>query len=407
MSKNQDLKNAMSPIERHLPATLIYGSDCIGDVGELAARYEQKVMIVTYNRGTVLDSVIDQVESLLIDAGLSVVVFAAVESNQNTKNIDNAIALFNQENCDLVVALGGGSVIDSAKFIAVAAYSGGMSWDYAVLGEHTEDNKVSSAFPIIAIPTLSATGSEANTYAGIENFSTKEKRFFSSPCCLPKLLIVDTELLISASQRLTQDNCITIFANLIEHYLSSNEESDFADRVTEGMILCLKDNFDKVLYDLDNQYVRGQLALCAIFSGVNFQQAQGPFGSAPLQAIEMPLSDHYDLPHGRAKVMVVPAYLAYLADVLPRRLAKLARRCFGVTEVDDNKAATMLSGEVTRWFKSTHSFLTLTDVGIHEDKFAQMADVVIEALPKKDMFDNANSQPLTKADIVEIYRLCR
>lgn len=405
MLKNKGVESVITPFEWHLPGSLLYGSDCLNEVGRLAAQYGKKAMVVTYDRDTNLSSAINKIKISLVDAGLADVVFYTIEPSLKTKNVDDAIALFNQESCDLVLALGGGSIIDSAKFIAVAAYSGGTSWDYAVLDECAE-HKVYGAFPIIAIPTLSASGSEANAYAGIENCRTKEKRFFRLPCCLPKVVIVDTELLISASQRLTQDSCISIFANLLEHYLSNSEQSDFADRITEGMILCLKDSFDKILYDLDNQVVRGQLALCAVFAGARFQ-ALGQFNAMPIQAIEMPLNDHYDLPHGRAKVMVIPAYLAYLAEVLPLRLAKLARRCFGVTEEDDKKAATMLSGKVTQWFKSTHSFLTLTDVGIHEDRFAKMADIAIETLPPSSALNNANCPRLSQADIVEIYRLCK
>ena len=96
-----------------------------------------------------------------------------------------------------------------------------------------------------------------------------------------------------------------------------------------------------------------------------------------------------------------------MADVLPQRWAQLARRCFGVTETDDAVAAKMLSVKVVEWFKRTDSYLTLSDVGIPEDKFEAMADDVIRMFPIAGTNTTAGARPITKEDIVKIYRLCK
>ncbi|MBW8189415.1 iron-containing alcohol dehydrogenase [Neiella marina] len=395
----------MTPFEWNFQTKLTYGPGRIDEVGEIAKAYGKKAMVATYAKGSPLDPVIDRVEASLKAAGLDVVVFTGIEPNPRAQTIDKAIEIFKAEECDMVIALGGGSVIDGSKYISATAFSGGNAWDYVVLGDRVP-REYTGAFPIISIPTISAAGSECNAGGVISNAETQEKSFSRSPYRIPKVAIVDPEILKSVPMRLTQDSCVDIFSHLIEHYLSSDAESEFADRQTEGMILCLKENFAKIINNLEDLEVRGQLALCSIFgwSGI---QALGRMGCIPMHSIEMPLSAIYDLPHGRGMVVVIPAYLEHMADAKPARWAKLARRCFDVTEQDDVKAAKLLSVKVTEWLKETGAYLTLSDVGIPEDKFEEMADDVVRMFPGPEANTTPGARPVTKEDIVAIYNLCK
>lgn len=395
----------MTPFEWNFPTKFCYGPGRIKEVGGIAAAYGKKAMIATYAKGTPLDPIIDIVEASLKAAGLEVVVFTGIEPNPRAQTIDKAIQQFVEEKCDIVIALGGGSVIDGAKYIAATAFSGGKSWDYVVLGSRVA-REYTGSFPIISIPTVSAAGSETNAGGVIQNAETNEKSFSRSPYRIPKVAIIDPEILKSLPLKLTKESCIDIFSHLVEHYLSSPAESDFADRMTEGMILCLMENFDKILLNLEDTEARGQLALCASF-GWSGLQALGRLGSIPMHSIEMPLSAHYDLPHARGMIVVIPPYLEYMANALPHRWAKLARRCFGVTETDDVVAAKMLSVKVVEWFKRTGSYLTLSDVGIPADKFEAMADDVIRMFPIAGTQTTAGARPVSKEDIIRIYGLCK
>lgn len=233
-----------------------------------------------------------------------------------------------------------------------------------------------------------------------------KKSFSRSPYRIPKVAIIDPEILKSLPLKLTKESCIDIFSHLIEHYLSSPAQSDFADRMTEGMILCLKDNLAKVVNNLEDLEVRGQLALCASF-GWSGLQALGRTGCIPMHSIEMPLSAYYDLPHARGMVVVIPPYLEYMADALPARWAQLARRCFGVNEQDDAVAAKLLSVKVVEWLKSVDYYLTLSDVGIPADKFEEMAADVVRMFPGPAPETTPGARPVTKADIVKMYELCK
>ncbi len=395
----------MTNFNWNFPTELVYGEGRVKELGTIAKAYGKKAMIATYARGGFLDPIIDTVEASLTEAGIEFVTFTGIEPNPKEHTIDKAVDMFKAENCDFVVALGGGSVIDGSKYIAAVAYSGGKCWDYVVLGSRVP-REYTGAFPIIAIPTISASGSECNAGGVLTNSETGEKSFSRSPYRYPKVALLDPALLTSVPVSITKDCCLDIFSHLIEHYLSSHAESEFADRQTEGMILTLKDNFAKVLENPKDLEVRGQLALCSIF-GWSGLQALGRTGCIPMHSIEMPLSGIYDLAHGRGMTIVMPPYLELMADVMPARWAKLARRCFDVTEQDDAVAAKMLAVEVTKWFKEADAFLTLSDVGIPADKFERMADDVVRMFPSTEPNTTPGPRPITKEEIIKIYEMCK
>ncbi len=389
----------------NFPTEMVYGNNRINEVGSIAAEYGKKALIATYERASFLNPIIEKVENSLNSAGIDFVTFSGIEPNPRAQTIDKAIEIFKEENCDFVIALGGGSVIDGAKYIAATGFSGGKCWDYVVLGDRIP-REYTGAYPIIAIPTISAAGSECNAGGVLTNSETNEKSFSRSPYRFPKKAIIDPNLLKSVPLEQTKDSCVDIFTHLVEHYLSSNVESEFADRITEGIILTLKENFDKVIKNLDDTEVRGQLALCSIM-GWSGLQALGRVGSIPMHSIEMPLSAIYDLPHGRGMRIVLPAYIEFMAEVLPNRWAKLARRCFDVTEEDDIKAAKMLSSKIVEWLESTKSYIKLSDVNIPSDNFEKMADDVVRMFPGEEANTTKGPRAISKEEIISIYEICK
>jgi alcohol dehydrogenase YqhD (iron-dependent ADH family) len=395
----------MNNFNWNFPTEMVYGQGRINEIGTIAKGYGKKAMIATYARGGFLDPIIDKVESSLKEAGVEFVTFTGIEPNPRAQTIDKAIDMFKAENCEFVIALGGGSVIDGSKYIAATGFSGGKSWDYVVLGDRVP-REYTGAYPIIAIPTISASGSECNAGGVLTNGETNEKSFSRSAYRFPKVALIDPELLTSVPMSITKDSCIDIFSHLIEHYLSSHAESEFADRITEGIILTLKENFAKIVNNLADAEVRGQLALCSIF-GWSGLQALGRTGCIPMHSIEMPLSAIYDLPHGRGMTIVMPPYLELMADVMPERWAKLARRCFDVTEPDDAKAAKMLAPKVVEWFKSMDAYLTLSDVNIPSDKFEKMADDVVRMFPASEPNTTSGPRPITKEEIIKVFEMCQ
>ncbi|WP_462317180.1 iron-containing alcohol dehydrogenase [Marinilabilia sp.] len=393
----------MDEFNWNFPTEIIYGTGRLNELGDIAKNYGKKVFLATYARIPVLAPLIDRTIEYLKDAGLEVVVFEKIEPNPRAHTIDEGVDLFTQSGCDSIVALGGGSVIDGAKYIAATAFSGGKSWDYVVLGDR-KPREYTGAYPIVAIPTVSAAGSEVNAGGVLTNWETKEKSFSRSPYRIPKVAIIDPEVLATLPLSITKDSCVDIFSHQIERYLSDEDKSEFADRITEGLILLLKDSFHKIVNDPTDLETRGTLALCSIFSWQGIQ-GLGRMGTIPMHSIEMPLSAHYDMPHGHGMGIVIPAYLEYFADKLPHRWAKMARRCFGITAKDDLEAAKQLAPAVREWFKSVDSLWTLSGDGIGDEKFQEMAEDVMRMFGdlKKDRI--ASIIPTRVQDMVEIYKL--
>lgn len=393
----------MNNFEWNFSTNLVYGPGRLSELGELVKPLGKKVFLATYKRNDAFAPLIDKTIEVFKKNNIDYVIYEAIEPNPRVTTIDEGIKLFKESNCDCIVALGGGSVIDGSKYIAATAFSGGSCWDYVVLGDRTP-KEYTGAYPIVAIPTVSAAGSEVNAGGVLTNWETKEKSFSRSEYRIPKVAIIDPEVLATLPLWITKDSAIDIFSHLIERYLSAPDISEFADRITEGMILTVRDTLDKLIADPRDIEARGTLALCSIF-GWQGIQALGRMGSIPMHSIEMPISAHYDIAHGRGMAIVIPPYLEYFAESLPDRWAKLARRVFDVKEEDDVTAAKMLAPKVIEWFKNVGMYYKLSDMDVTDEKFDRMAEDVMRMFgnPEKDKI--ASIIPTSIKDMVNIYKL--
>ena len=388
----------------NLPTELNYGEGNLDKTGELTKNIGKKPFIVSYGThgGTHGKSfwIVERVIKSLERKKTPFVLYNAIEQNPRVSTIDIGVEKLVVSGCDYVIAVGGGSVIDAAKYISATAFSGGSCWDYVILKERKE-KVYAGAYPIVAIPTVAASGSEANAGGVITNWETHEKSFCRSAYRIPKMAIIDPLVFVSLPRKTTLDGGVDIFSHLIEHYLSSDGTSEIADRITEGLILTLIENLDKVLENPENIDARGELSLCSIL-GWSGLQALGRTGSIPIHFIEHQLSGHYDISHGRGIAIVIPPYLDYFASAKPERWAKLSRRVFGVTEVDDNKAAVLLAEKVREWFKRIGMLLTLTNVGINGEKNEILADDVVRMYGTLEGNKVPGARPMTKTDILNV-----
>ncbi len=389
----------MQPFEWSLPTKMMFGPGRIGELGKIAKGFGDKAFVVTFEPIPAANWIIEKALASLHAAGVETVLFDKVEPNPSVKTCDAGTAAFKASGAQLVVAVGGGSVIDAAKYISSVAHSGGSAWDYVVLNTR-KPREYTGAYPIIAVPTVSAAGSEVNAGGVITNTETKMKSFSRSPYRIPKVAIIDPELIASVPVATTGDGGVDIFCHLIEHYLSSKDESEIADRLTEGMILALMEYLARVLKDPKDIEARGQIAVCAAL-GWSGLQALGRLGTIPIHFIEHQLSAYYPLSHGRGMTIILPAYLAHFADALPHRWAKLARRVFNVRDEDDAKAARLLAPSVITWLKSIGMYTTLGDAGIGMENFDRMADDVITMYAGPDG-KVPGARPMTKDDILAV-----
>ncbi len=285
----------MHKFEWNIPTKIVYGQSELYRLGDLSKKKNKKVFLVTYRPSQKRAWILDKAVSSLKNEGIEVSIYDRIEANPRVDTVDEGVTQFLESGAKFFVALGGGSVIDATKYISSTAFSGGSSWDYVFLGNR-EAKEYTGAYPIIAVPTVSAAGSEANAGGVITNWETKEKSFSRSPYRIPKIAIVDPEVFVTVPKDITAASGVDIFSHLIEHYLTSADESEIADRITEGLILTVMEHLDRALKNGSDLEARGQLALCSLlgWSGI---QALGRMGTIPIHFIEHQISGHYDISH--------------------------------------------------------------------------------------------------------------
>ncbi len=389
----------MTNFEWSMPTKLNYAEGNLEKVGELTKGFGTKAMVVSYAQPGKGVWVVEKALESLDKAGISYILYDRIEPNPRVTTIDAGVEVFKREACDYILAVGGGSVIDASKYISATAFCGGSCWDYVILKERKE-KVYTGAYPIVAVPTVAASGSEANAGGVITNWETNEKSFCRSEHRIPRMAIIDPKVFATLPKKITLDSSIDIFSHLIEHYLSSDAESEIADRITEGLILTVMECLDRVIEDPEDLDARGELSLASIL-GWSGLQALGRTGSIPIHFIEHQLSGHFDVSHGRGIAVIIPPYLEYFADAKPARWAKLARRVFGVAERNDVAAAKMLHQKVRDWFQSVGMLLTLTDVGI-TGKNEVIADDVIRMYGTLEGDKVPGARPMSHSDVLNV-----
>jgi len=364
----------------NMPTRIHFGQGEVNKTGDIVASYAKKVLLVTGRSSTKKTGSLDKVTASLDKAGVSYVLFDRIEPNPRATTIDEAGRIAREENCELILALGGGSAMDAAKAIATVALSGRPIHEYirgSKAGKWKELLPIKEALPIITIPTLAATGSEANSGAVITNWETKEKSGITGPALFPKAAILDPELTYTVPANYTADGAADMFTHLYEGYMTGDEHANVQDELTEGLMRNVLIYTKKALDEPENYEARSHLLWTSTLALIGIANA-GRGGAFPVHAMEHTLSAHYDISHGRGLAIITPAYLEQIVlKDRPHRLARLARNVFRVTEDNDILAAKAGINALVDWYKEIGVYDTLQNVGIKREDLRLMADETI------------------------------
>ncbi|MEW9669993.1 iron-containing alcohol dehydrogenase [Ammoniphilus sp. 3BR4] len=364
----------------HSPTKIHFGQGIVGQTGEVVKNYAKKVLLVTGRSSTKKTGTLQKVMDSLQGSGIQVVLFDRVEPNPRATTIDEGGALAREEQCELIMGLGGGSAMDAAKAIAAIAVSGRPIHEY-IRGNRTGLWKtllpIEQALPIITIPTLAATGSEANSGAVITNWETKEKSSISGPALFPKAAVLDPELTYTVPARYTSDGAVDIFTHLYEGYMTGDEQAYVQDEITEGLIRSVVRYAKQAIDFPENYEARSHLLWASTLALMGIANT-GRGGAFPVHQMEHTLSAHYDISHGRGLAILTPAYFRQIviAD-RPHRLARLGRTVFNVSAENDELAAEETIQAVIRWFKEINAYDTLEQAGIRKEDLRMMAEETV------------------------------
>ena len=370
----------------HLPTRIIFGTGSIDRLGEEAKALGQKAFIVTYPDIQRI-GLLDRVQKILKESGIESLVFDAVEPNPRSTTVDRGAKLVAGKKVDLVIGLGGGSAMDTAKAITLASTGSEPIWYY------TENRvTVTSKVPdIIQVPTIAGTGSEVNAGAVITNWETHQKTSIPNRCMWAKAAIIDPDLTLTVPLRLTTAGGVDIFSHLVENYLMPEEPLPVNDAIREALMKVVVTYLPVVVAKLDDIEARTQLSWASTIAMSQIIRLGGTVGSMTCHGIEHAVSGYYDVTHGEGLAALLPAWMKHISTVRKERLDLLARNVF---EKSDGIKAT------EKWLEKVGMRLRLRDLGCELQKADEIANITVKT------FRNLRLHPTTldvKA-IAQIYR---
>ncbi len=395
----------MLPFDFQLPTKLYFGPGKINSIGKYLKPVGKKALVVTGKSSMRKLGVLDKITGNLKKTDIDSVVFEGIEPNPRHTTCDKAAALARDKGCDFIIGLGGGSAMDAAKGIAITAKTGHSVWDYVYSSPDKLQRKIEQALPIVCIPTIAATGSEADSGGIISNWETHEKTGIWGPALFPVASIIDPELTTTCPPDYTADGGVDIITHVIESYFTSTTEAYLQDRLSEAVIKTVMKYLPRAVKNGSDIEARTQLSwssTVALSGLVN----SGRGGYYPLHALEHVVSAHYDISHGRGLALLLPALMDYTVLTAPEKYIEMGTNIFGLRfDTEDKDHAAKISIDAMKgWLASIGRLLTFTDLGIDDSKFEVMADDAVR-LYMRDKDHLLNPRPIDRDGVITIFRM--
>jgi alcohol dehydrogenase YqhD (iron-dependent ADH family) len=369
------------------PVALHFGKNCTQSLSKTLAKYGKRVLLVYGKVSIKKYGYYDLILSQLSD--FDIFEFSGIKPNPVIDDVNKAIALGKEKHVDMVLAVGGGSVIDSAKVISV-----GIANDFDIWNFVNGTQRATGAIPLINVLTLAATGTEMNAAAVVQNHLTQEKIGVVSPLMFPKHSFLDPVFTMSVSNEQTAYGTADMIAHALEAYFGKGEP-EVTHQITFGIIrtaiqygkLCLEEpeNYD---YRANHMLT----ATMALNGTTNFGKDGGDWG---VHSIGHNFSLAFDTPHGASLSLSYPAWMKFHAEKIGDRIIKLGQNVFNVQTVED----TILSFE--NYFQSIHCPIRLNDLSLTENQISEIKDLL-----HKNKASGAHHQ-LNDADLDKIVELMR
>ncbi len=336
----------------------------------------------------------ESITDLLNAHSLGYGLFSETMAEPSEDSILPAVALVQREKYDCLLALGGGSAIDTAKAIALLATHGGSMRDYKM------PRPVNlSSMPVIAIPTTAGTGSEATQATTITDASTDEKMLCMGPGLMPIAAIVDYELTLSLPSRIAADTGIDALTHAIEAYVS-RKANLFSDQQAIAAMKLIGQNLLKTCQDAKDLAAREAVMLGSTLAGIAFSNAS----VALVHGMSRPLGVHFHVPHGLSNAMLLPTVTEYSISSAPTRYAQCAMYMGLVDNIEDeNQAHQALLNQLKR-INQTLSVPSLAEFGVDKDVFFSTLPLMAEQALASGSPNN-NPRQVDKDEIVKLYEI--
>ncbi|WP_370317517.1 iron-containing alcohol dehydrogenase [Pseudoalteromonas sp.] len=366
-----------------------------GQMSEITSRLpENAKVLLLFGGGSIKkNGVYDQAMSALAD--VDVIEFGGVEPNPTYETLMQAVATAKEQNVNFILAVGGGSVIDGAKFVAAAYNFVGEPWDILVKGA-----EFSNPLPIGAVLTLPATGSESNGNSVVTKKETSQKRAFSSPSVQPVFAVLDPEYTFSLPERQVSNGVVDAFVHVIEQYLTYPVNAPLQDRFAEGILQTLISEGPKALSEPQNYDVRANVMWSATMA-LNGLIGQGVPQDWSTHMIGHELTALYNLDHAQTLAIVLPALMHVQKEQKSIKIQQLGERVFGFNYNDEAEQIDKTIKAVQDFFEVMAVKTRLADYDLDE----QAIDAVVKNLEKNEITTLGEHGDIDLAKVKQILAL--
>jgi alcohol dehydrogenase len=379
------------------PTKIIFGKGTEQEVGKEVSVYSKNILLHYGGASIKKSGLYDKVVASLKTAGVNFIELSGVKPNPRLSLVREGIELCKKHNLTLVLAVGGGSSIDSAKAIAMGACYDGDVWDL-YLGKVAP----SSALPVATILTIPAAGSESSTGSVITNEDGWFKRAVNSELIYPRFSILNPELAFTLPKYQIACGAADIMAHLMERYFTNTQSVEITDRLIEADLKTIINNAPMVLENPKDYDAWSQVMWGGTIAHNNLLNT-GRDGDWASHDIEHELSGIYDVAHGAGLAVVFPAWMKYVYKHDIKRFSQFAARVWNIDHSYWSPEKTALEGikKLETFFKSIGLPTTLGELGITEERLLEMAD----KCTKSDTSTVGNFVKLGKSDVFNILKI--
>ncbi len=359
------------------PTELIFGKDSVQKLKDKAQSFGKNVLLV-YGGGSVKrNGLYDQIVGILKEADKTIYELSGVEPNPRLSTVHKGIQICKDEDIDFILAVGGGSVIDCTKAIAVGAKFDGEIWDVI-----TRKAAPTGALKFGTVLTLAATGSEMNAGSVITNWETNEKLGWGSKFSYPTFSILDPQNTFTVPRDQTVYGSVDIMSHVLESYFHHGTNTKIQDRFCEGILKTVIETAPIAVENLDHYEARETL----LYSGtmaLNGILSMGVQGDWATHNIEHAVSAVSDIPHGGGLAIIFPHWMEYVMRENVDRFGQFAERVFGIEQGTKSKEEWALEGikALRSFWNSIGAPSKLSEYGITEDQLHEMAAKTVKYGP--------------------------
>lgn len=375
------------------PTKIIFGVDTTNEVGKEAKNYGKRILMILGQGSVKKIGLYDKVINILKEEELEIFELEGVKPNPRVDLVRKGIKIVKENNIDLLLAVGGGSVIDTAKAIAA-----GLSYDGDVWDLFKYRKPIKSTIPIGVILTLAATGSEMNGNAVISNLETQEKLAISSSYLYPKFSILDPKNTITVPLNHTLYGIVDILSHVFEQYFDKTDGAVIQDRFAEAIVKTVIETTPKLIENPEDINARSVILWCGT-NALNGIIGVGKEHDWASHSIEHAISAVYDIPHGLGLAIVFPHWMKYVIDAIPQKFAQFAKKVWNIDGNKDFELGLKGIDRLIEFYESIGVPTKLSKIGIGEEKLEEMAE-------KATIFGSIGTvKKLEKKDVLNILKM--